>query len=208
MQEYHKIPTAWKRDPDTKHRTLLEGQWATPELACLAGCQWAWTEKVDGTNIRVMWDGNTRVTFGGRTERAQIPATLVAALQEEFPPEKFYGRDEMCLYGEGYGSKIQKGGGNYRPDQGFVLFDVRVGEWWLKREVVESFAGELDVEHVPQIGCGTLNEAINYVRGGSLQSTWGDFQAEGLVMRPHVELQDRAGKRIIAKIKTKDFAGD
>ena len=28
------------------------------------------------------------------------------------------------MYGEGYGAKIQKGGGNYRQDQDFVLFDV------------------------------------------------------------------------------------
>lgn len=27
---------------------------------------------------------------------------------------------DACLYGEGYGAKIQKGGGNYRADQDFV----------------------------------------------------------------------------------------
>lgn len=37
------------------------------------------------------------------------------------------------------------------------------------------------------------------------KSTWGDFQAEGIVARPSVELKNRAGERIITKIKCKDF---
>ena len=80
------------------------------------------------------------MTFGGKTDNAQIPAPLVARLNERFLPladmlsEMF--ENGACLYGEGYGAKIQKGGGNYRPDQDFVLFDVRVGEWWLERTSV------------------------------------------------------------------------
>ena len=46
---------------------------------------------------------------------------LAANLGEVFPD------GAAVLYGEGYGAKIQKGGGNYRADQDFVLFDVRVG---------------------------------------------------------------------------------
>ena len=36
-------------------------------------------------------------------------------------------------------------------------------------------------------------------------SKWGDFQAEGIVARPQVELKARNGKRVITKIKNKDF---
>jgi hypothetical protein len=37
------------------------------------------------------------------------------------------------------------------------------------------------------------------------ESQWGDFIAEGIVARPQVELRDRAGHRIITKLKHKDF---
>ena len=48
MKEYHKIQTVYLRDPETKFRILLEGQYATPELEYLAQNKWTWTEKVDG----------------------------------------------------------------------------------------------------------------------------------------------------------------
>jgi len=38
-----------------------------------------------------------------------------------------------------------------------------------------------------------------------VKSQWGDFLAEGLVLKPKIELKDRAGKRIVTKIKHKDF---
>jgi len=38
------------------------------------------------------------------------------------------------------------------------------------------------------------------------KSTWGDFIAEGLVLRPEVDLFAESGKkRIITKVKYKDF---
>ena len=91
MNEYHKIQTVFDRDPDNKFKTLLEGQFSMPEFAYLAENEWVWTEKVDGTNIRVMCtdyqeDGAAYgVTFGGRTDNAQIPAFLVSALEARFP---------------------------------------------------------------------------------------------------------------------------
>ena len=206
MEPYHKVQTVWLRDPNTKYKTLLRGEWALPEFAYLADSEWVWTEKVDGTNIRVMFDhGN--ILFGGRTDNAQLPAPLVQRLQD-----RFFGSElisEMfpcgaCLYGEGYGAKIQKGGGNYRPDQDFVLFDVRVGEWWLQRKDVKEVASKMGLDIVPIIGCGTLHEMIDHT-AAAFQSTWGEFDAEGVVARPATELRTRCGHRIITKIKLKDF---
>ena len=207
MKEYHKIPTIYKRDPDTKFKTLLDGEFSIPEFEYLQNNLWVFTEKVDGTNIRVMFDGE-KVTFGGRTDRADIPATLVAKLNERFLSQIELFRiefgDGVCLYGEGYGAKIQKGGGNYRPDQDFVLFDVKVGEWWLQRKDVESIADAFGLDVVPIIATGDLNDMVICAQMG-FPSTWGDFPAEGIVARPEVELKARNGKRIITKIKTKDF---
>ncbi len=207
MNEYHKIQTLFKRDMERNGKTLLEGQWTLPEFEFLAGNTWVFTEKVDGTNIRVMLKDGT-VTFGGKTDSAQIPAQLVARLNERFLPlaatmQKVFGCD-ACLYGEGYGAKIQKGGGNYRSDQDFVLFDVKVGDWWLQRNDVEDVAKKLGLDIVPIIGEGTLNDAIAWAKEG-IASNWGPFQAEGIVARPKVELKTRNGQRIITKIKCRDF---
>jgi ATP-dependent RNA circularization protein (DNA/RNA ligase family) len=209
MKEYHKIQTIFKRDMATKQKTILEGQWTLPEFEFLAENTWVFTEKVDGTNIRVMFDGS-RITFGGKTDNAQIPARLGTRLNETFLPlvETFlaaFNSESVCLYGEGYGAKIQKGGCNYRQDQDFVLFDVKVGEWWLQRADVEDVSEKLGLSIVPIIGEGTLHDAVLAAKNGIL-STWGDFQAEGIVARPKVELKCRNGKRIITKIKCRDFS--
>ena len=209
MIEYHKIQTVFLRDPETKYKTLLDGVFALPEFEYLAHNEWVFTEKVDGTNIRVMFDGR-QIVFGGKTDNAQIPAFLVARLQDVFLPqgEQFAKMfpDGACLYGEGYGAKIQKGGGNYRQDQDFVLFDVKIGEWWLQRPSVEEVANDLGLDIVPIIGTGTLYDMVEMAREG-FPSLWGNFTAEGIVARPSVELLSRSGHRIITKIKHRDFGG-
>lgn len=202
MNEYHKIQTVFKRNIKSPRKEIIEGAWTKPEFEYLAQSQWVFTEKVDGTNIRVMFVGG-KVLFGGKTDAAQIPAQLVGRLNERFQSVLDFGSD-VCLYGEGYGAKIQKGGGNYRPDQDFVLFDVKIGRWWLQRADVEDVATRLGLDLVPIIGSGTLFDAIDAVKHG-ITSTWGNFQAEGIVARPAVELMARDGNRIITKIKCRDF---
>lgn len=207
MKEYHKIHTVFKRNPDTKYKTLLLTEYSRPEFQYLSSNIWMWTEKVDGTNIRVMFDGE-KVTFRGKTDRAQLPARLVGWMEEKFLPQEEKMRavwsGEVCFYGEGYGAKIQKGGGNYSPDQKFVLFDVKIGEIWLERQSVEEIAESFGIEVVPIIGQGSISEMVYKVSRG-FNSQWGDFPAEGIVARPLVELKDRRGGRIITKLKTRDF---
>ncbi len=219
MKPYHKIPTVYKRDPDNKFKTLLEGVYATPELEYLAELDWVWTEKVDGTNVRVKFepgldgghwiDGDAATTFAGKTDRTQMPPALISALGKLFHGGErgvlLFNTfpDGACLYGEGYGPKIQSGG-KYRDDVGFVLFDVCVGHWWLRREAVDEIGAKLGLDVAPLVSLGTLGEAVKYVRSG-FDSAWGNFSAEGLVGRPATELQTRGGERIIAKIKEKDF---
>ena len=208
MKEYHKIQTVFKRDPDNKFKTLLFGQYAVPEFEYLEANQWRWTEKIDGTNIRVQLTKEDGLYFKGKTDRAQIPPFLLDKLNSIFLPKKEIldntFDDGVCLYGEGYGAKIQKGGGNYRQDQGFVLFDVKIGDWWLQRKDVMDIAEKLDIDIVPIIGFGTLQEMIEDAREG-FKSQWGDFIAEGIVATPLVELKARNDQRVITKIKYKDF---
>ena len=205
MKEYHKIQTVFKRNPETKFKTLLEGEFSLPEFEYLKDNRWVFTEKVDGTNIRIMWDGESlELKFGGKTDNAQIPTPLINSLTKLFSKEKFMGYESMCLYGEGYGAKIQKGGGNYRPDQNFVLFDVKIGDWWLQRKDVKDIGEKFCLAVVPIIEIGTLDNMVALAQMG-YPSIWGDFQAEGIVARPETELKTRSGHRIITKIKHKDF---
>ena len=205
------------RDPAKKFKTLLLDQYALPAFEYLRYNNWVFTEKVDGTNIRVMLPDHREdgkqfgICFGGKTDEAQIPATLVRRLEERFHTDamrvtlaEMFPEGNACLYGEGYGAKIQKGGGNYRQDQDFVLFDVRVADWWLERSNVEDIAGKLGLDVVPIIGNGTLGDMASMAAIG-FKSTWGDFWAEGIVGRPVCELKTRNGDRIITKIKHKDF---
>jgi len=209
MKEYSKIQTVFKRDMANKGK-LIETEFSLPEFEYLKDNQWIWTEKVDGTNIRIDWVRGVGRKFGGRTDNAQIPSFLYERLEELFTLEKLDSTiqpdvDQLCIYGEGYGAKIQKGGGNYNPDGvDFVLFDILVDGWWLKREAIEEIAEALVIDIVPIVGRGNLQEGVEYTRAG-FASNWGSFVAEGLVMKPSVELQTRAGHRIITKIKNKDF---
>jgi len=210
--KYHKIMSLFKRNMEGDKKFII-GDWTTPEIEYLKDQDWVWTEKVDGTNIRVMWNGK-EVVFGGRSDDAQLYTALLLRLQELFmriePRQIFadnFGIEEVdvVLYGEGYGAKIQKGGGNYIPNGvDFVLFDVAVNGTYLERENVEDIAKKFGIKVVPIIGHGTLNEAIELTKKG-FKSQWGDFIAEGIVARPKVELLTRRGERIITKVKHKDF---
>ena len=205
---YPKISSPFKRHAEGPLRNKLDvGNWARPEFDVLADAAWTWTEKVDGTNVRVIWDGY-KVCFGGRTDNAQMPTSLLAVLTEMFPEELLeqqFGVNTAVLYGEGYGPKIQKGGGNYRQDQSFVLFDVLVGGWWLLPGAVEDVALGLKLDAVPTRMIGSINNAIRLVTEGVV-SHWGDFDAEGLVGRPPLGLTARDGDRLLVKVKTKDFS--
>ena len=201
--QYHKIQTIFKRDPETNYKTLLEGEFSEPHFEYLKDNPWMFTEKVDVTNIRLGINGGYRV--GGRTDNAQIPPFLLDEMQAIGDRAASILDDDTTLYGEGFGARIQKGGGNYIADGvGFVLFDVLCGGLWLERENVEDISHKIGIGCVPVFGRGPLVDAINSTRAG-FESRWGSFAAEGLVMRPTVELLNRRGHRVIAKIKHKDF---
>jgi len=60
------------------------------------------------------------------------------------------------------------------------------------------------IQIVPYIGKGTLYDAVELAKSG-YKSSFGDFLAEGIVVRPIVSLFTRSNQRIIGKIKFKDF---
>lgn len=208
MVEYNKIETVFNRDIyGTKQ--LIIGDYRNEAVKYLKDSKWQFTEKFDGTNIRVIWDGHS-ISFAGRTDKAVIPQHLLEYLNKTFSTqeveqlfEQVYGEKQVILFGEGYGCKIQTGG-NYRNDVSFILFDVMIGENYQERQWVEEVAAMLGIDVVPIVLEGTIEEAIEFVKVHP-KSTIGTAFMEGVVGRPAVELRDRTGKRIIVKIKYSDF---
>ena len=71
MYKYTKIETVFKRDVEGTKK-LIEGEYIDKSVEYLKDNLWIGTEKIDGTNTGVVWDGYN-VTFQGRTEKASIP---------------------------------------------------------------------------------------------------------------------------------------
>lgn len=208
MRQYEKIEAVFCRDTEGTKRLMLN-EYRNSVVSFLKDNQWEFTEKIDGTNIRIHWDGH-KVEFGGRTDKAQIPKHLldylnstfnVAEAEEMF--EQLFGEKDVILFGEGYGVKIQNGG-NYRSDVSFILFDVLIEENYQERHWVEETARAFGVDVVPIVLVGTIQNGVDFVMSHP-KSTIGNAWTEGVVGRPMVELKDRRGKRVIVKIKWDDF---
>lgn len=148
--KYPKIQTLFDRGEKSEGYKVIEGKYRLPEFEMLD--KWEVTEKVDGTNIRVIYETidevvgmagmNTivqpkgkRVRFAGRKEKSQIPTPLLNFLKETFTvevlekafPRALIGNNTVTVFGEGYGAGIN-GGGSYRTgnDHSFRTFDVYV----------------------------------------------------------------------------------
>lgn len=213
--EYPKIETVFQRDISGTKK-MIEGQYRDETVEYLAGLEWIATEKIDGTNVRVCWDGHT-VEFKGRTDSAQLPAALFAKLNQLFGGEEnaqlfeqAWGETPVMLCGEGYGAKIQGCGGRYMPDGvSFRLFDVFIPSQnlWLRRAGVEGVAQTFGVACAPVVATGMLLELVAYVKCRPCSQIAADssLPMEGVVARPAVELKNRRGGRVIVKIKARDF---
>ena len=171
------------------------------------------------------------VTIKGKTDNAQIPPMLQKYMEETYPDDKVLealGLKEWIpveewtehkwndvidipkytIYGEGYGAKIQKDGGNYiKNGVSFASFDVKVNDIYLLTDNRDDIINKLGAPIAPFIGYFTIDEAIEYVRKGfkSRIAENKDFIAEGLVLRTELGLKNRRGERLILKIKYEDF---
>ena len=217
--EYQKINTLFLRD---EKKVIIPSSFTCDEFEYLKDCKWECTEKIDGTNIRIYisreYDGEDDwlygVSFMGRTNNSTIPEHLNLKLQQIFYrvdwktvfPSLMPG-DSVCLYGEGYGNKIQKGSSYISNDVDFILFDVKYNNWWLERKNCEDIANKCGIKIVPIVGYMTIPEAIDLVKKGFKSSISEDKNliAEGLVLKTLQGLLSRDGKRIITKIKHNDF---
>ena len=205
IMKYPKIDTIWKRDENNNFR-IIEGDYSKFEFMTIK--KWNITEKIDGTNIRVIYK-NGFVSFAGRTDNAQIPPHLYESLQRTFTLQimnELFSDTDVVLFGEGYGPKIQKGGGLYRDDAGFILFDAYVDGWWLLRDSIEDISSKIGIDCVPLIGTMNVDEVVTYVQSkpNSLISKKTKMM-EGIVARSHPLLLFRNGDPLMWKLKVRDY---
>lgn len=209
MKEYHKIKNLFVFDKETK-KFLPDFRDST--FVALANIQWIFTEKIDGTNFRIFWDGH-KLTYGGRTNNAQfnkkqiefIDKYLVNPENEELF-EQLFGEKEVMVYGELFGAGINNGG-RYVGGEGFDfrVFDIEIGGFFIERgENFDNICFQLNLASVPITFVGTLPEAVELVRK-TPTSTFSDAPLEGFVGVPVGGFLDRMGKRIIVKIKRRDL---
>lgn len=218
---YEKIQTIWKRNPET--HAIRPGVYSKEEFMLIP--IWEVTEKIDGMNMRVIFQRTdiikneeteeetpiTSLSFAGRTDKAILPEPLEIKLKELFTKIKLLEVFDMLkseyvvLYGEGFGPKIQKGG-KYRDDQSFILFDILIDGVWLEGTSVTEMAEQLGIQRVPIIGDMFTDDILAYVQSKP-ESLIGkeDCIMEGVVCRTRPLLLDRFGRRIITKLKVKDI---
>lgn len=200
---YPKIYAPFKRNPGGD----LSNKWYCPEFELLRHKVWTYTEKVDGMNTAITWDGS-KTGIQGRTPNAIIPPALRDYINDRIDGFDFAGYfpDSLIIFGEGYGPKIQTGG-CYGSEQKFILFDVKIGDFWLERDNIVSVATSLGFDAVPEVMRGvSLEGAVEQVAAGfkSVLRTDGGF-AEGVVaVAPHGMLR-RNSDRIVTKIKHRDL---
>lgn len=205
MKEYQKIQSLFKRD---KTKKLIIGEYTNDEFKYLENNIWVFTEKINGTNICIKWDGS-QIRFGNLDQ--QIPAKLINYCMDTFHPDKFKEVFDLTegiveLYFEGYGKGIQEpDGSKYNPEgNSLILFDININGVWLTYNSCLDICGKLGFDIVPIVCHGTLLELVDIVKQG-FKSSRGNLISEGIVARPQISLYTKKGERIITKLKYLDF---
>jgi hypothetical protein len=212
--EYPKIDNLFNRDPDT-HKTPSDLGFRAEGVEQIG--RWLVTEKIDGMNMRVVWEPDTLAApaIYGRTDRAQIPGDLLALMQETFTHDALIEafRDEadqiperVVLFGEGFGAGIQSGG-HYGPTKQFRLFDVVVNGSWLSWANVTDVAEKLGIETVPVLHEEASLDYVQVLAEDGASSLLGDGhpKVEGVIARTDPYLFTQRGNRVMFKAKVKDL---
>lgn len=116
---------------------------------------------------------------------------------------------DVTIYGEAYGGKQQGMSDTYGKELRFIAFDVKICESWLTVPDAHEFVEECGLEFVPYEKVSTDLESLNHQRDlpcrvAERRGIFGK-NAEGVVLRPLMELTKNNGKRIIAKHKRDEF---
>lgn len=176
-------------------------------------------EKIHGTSAHIRFHRHENhpeysVSFfsGGAQHSTFVALFDEAKLLELFNTHLLAraGGEDLIVYGEAYGGSMQKMSDTYGKQLKFVAFDVKVGDCWLNVEAAESAIKALELEFVWYTKSSTAIEELNQWRDQDSQQAirngCGEGKmAEGVIIRPLIELTKNNGDRIIVKHKRDDF---
>jgi len=168
------------------------------------------TEKIHGTSAHVKWKNGKLSFFSGGSSYEDF----LALFDKEFIEKKFQelGYDEVVIFGEAYGGKVQKMSDTYGKELKFVVFEVKIGNRWLEVPKMDKFIRDtFGFDVVDWVKIPTTIEAIDAERDKpsvqAIKNGCGNNKPrEGIVLRPPIEVTLNNGARIIAKYKSEEFA--
>lgn len=184
----------------------------TREFEFLKDLKYYATEKLDGTNIRLYYDGYNTKIFG-RTEKSELPKGFLEKFTKLYDldiinskMEELFGNKEVVIYGEGIGEKIQTDGEKYVKDGiDFVVFDILINGTFLERKNIEEISSELGFKVVNVIMQGTLEDMIAFVSTRPMSVFNEKHEMEGVVCKPLIPLYFKNGTRVCFKVKYNDI---
>lgn len=168
-------------------------------------------EKVHGTSAHISFnDGKVGFFSGGENYQTFINQFDTSDLLQRLNSIFHQYPTKIMVYGEAYGGKQQKMSHAYGTQPRFIVFDVAIDDKWATVPQAERLAVGLGLEFVPYEIVSCTEEALNFERDRpsrvGLRRGIEGAKAEGIVIRPMVELTDSHGNRIIAKHKRSDFS--
>lgn len=179
---YEKILAPFSR-ASSKDKYVDEwGKWAKPEFELLQKVKWVWTQKIDGTNLNIVWDGD-KVSYLGHTDKTQWNDRAKKLIEETFCTpeaetvfEQLYGEQPVTVSMELVGKDYNQNYGH--PDGYFYVFDIKngaTGKYWTNDEVLSHFVNSFDPEKkimdkVQELFEGGIRDAVNYVK--ITEATW------------------------------------
>lgn len=165
-------------------------------------------EKIHGTSAHIRWKDEQVSFFSGGCKHE----TFVDMFNTESLVGKFkeIGVEQMIVYGEAYGGKIQKMRDVYGDKIRFVAFEVKIGESWLSVPQAQQIVLQLGLDFVSYRQIPTTLDVLNKERDTPSEQAiangcGADKMREGIVLRPLVEVKTNNDKRIIAKYKCENF---
>jgi hypothetical protein len=165
-------------------------------------------EKIHGSSAHVSFNQGKLGFFAGGCKHEDFVALFDESQLAEFC-NRFL-ESKVIIYGEVYGGKLQGMSDTYGNSLRFIVFEVKIGEWWLDVPKAEEFATNLGFDFVSYRRIPTDLRSLDAERDAdSIQAQkngcGSDKKREGIVLRPLIEATMNNGKRIIAKHKALEF---
>ena len=165
-------------------------------------------EKIHGTSAHITWKENKLHFFSGGAKHM----LFIDLFDQDFLTKKFqeFGRDEVRIFGEAYGGKLQGQKATYGDKLKFVAFDIKIGHSWLNVPDMDRVAKEFGLDVVDWVKISTdldaidaemLKPSVQAVKNGCGE----DKLREGVVLRPLIELRKNNAARILCKHKNDKF---